>query len=97
MTYEEFSNKFDGVAAPMIDSLKEDLFEQEAHPYREVIVAQLMMDNLFPHPCDPEADANWPDELTTEQKKFLVVVAAHMGPDWCQALYRAAVFMTKVV
>lgn len=38
-----------------------------------------------------------PDTITIEQKQRLVIIAEILGPDWCQALYHQAVFMTKVV
>lgn len=36
------------------------------------------------------------DELTIDTKQRLLKIADELGPNWCQALYRAAVFMTKV-
>lgn len=38
-----------------------------------------------------------PDEaLPTEAKLYALQVAAHMGPDYAQALYRFAVLVTKL-
>lgn len=62
------------------------------------LIAQMMMDSgLFPSFVDPDLAGGSPDTvMTPTQKANLVHIAAHMGPDWCQALYHAAVFMTKV-
>ncbi len=51
-------------------------------------VAQIIMDQLH----------DWMDDecLTGVSKERLVRMANHMGPDWAQALYHAAVFITKV-
>jgi hypothetical protein len=88
---------FDEVTKPLIEQARDTLVETlDAPPTREQVIAQLMMDNLFAHPCDPEAARDWPNLLTTEQKQSLVAIAGHMGPDWAQALYKAAVFITKV-
>lgn len=51
-------------------------------------LAQTLMDCFGAGPDRPLADAN--------EKKFWVDVAEHMGPDYCQAMYHAAVFMTRV-
>lgn len=91
-----FNESFQSIADPIMDGVCEDLFNQEIEqPTREQIIAQLLMDQLFAHPCDPQSDGN-PATLTTAVKESLVRIAAHMGPDYAQALYHAAVFITKV-
>lgn len=93
---DNFHAEFDAATKALLEPVRNTLLESSGTCTREKIIAQLMMENLFAHPFDPEAGSNWPECLTTEQKKFLVGVASHMGPDWAQALYRAAVFITKV-
>jgi hypothetical protein len=51
----------------------------------EQVVAQIIMDTL-----------GNPDGLDMATKQRLVVMAGHMGPDYAQALYHAAVFITRV-
>jgi hypothetical protein len=94
---EQFHRDFEAVSQPILENVMEELLEGPGTCSREEFVAQLLMNEFFPHPCDPDLNGNDPTEImTTEQKKFLVGVASHMGPDWAQALYRAAVFITKV-
>jgi len=94
---DSFHEAFDAETKAMLEPTREALLEGAGTVTREQLIGQLMMDNLFAHVCDPEANDDWPcGPLTTEQKKFLVGVASHMGPDWTQALYHAVVFMTKV-
>jgi hypothetical protein len=93
-----FNASFQAVADPIMDGVAESLFEQELdQPTREQIIGQLLMEQLFAHPCDPENTGRDIGTLTTEAKSSLVRIAAHIGPDYAQALYRAAVFITKVV
>ena len=99
MQYEEFTSQFDKSieALGINDKIKEELFEQGAVPTLETVLAQVLINNLFPHELDPELHDNDPTEImTTEQKVILMRVASHMGPDWVQGLYHAVVFMTKV-
>lgn len=49
----------------------------------EAVVGQILMEVM----CD---------NLTGDDKVFLVRVAEHMGPDWAQSLYHTARFITKV-
>jgi hypothetical protein len=96
MNTTAFHKAFDNEMEGIVEQTREALLESSGSCTREEIVTQIMMDNLFPHPCDPESGEAWPSGLTTEQKKFLVGVASHMGPDFAQALYHASVFITKV-
>ena len=93
-----FHDQFYRSSAAMMERLRDELLEGPCSCTDEEMVAQLMMIYLFPHPCDPELNAgdDPTTRMTTDQKKFLVGVASHMGPDWAQALYHAAVFITKV-
>lgn len=96
MNTTDFHAKFDEVSKSLLDSAREALLEADATVSREKLVAQIIMENLFPHPCDPEVGSNWPADMTTENKKTLVEIADHIGPDYAQALYHAAVFITRV-
>jgi hypothetical protein len=94
-----FHNEFEATAKALLEQVREDLIEGAMTCTREEIIAQLIMNNLFPHPCDPEVgdyDGVFKGKLTREQKVMLMGVAEHMGPDYAQALYHAAVFITKV-
>jgi hypothetical protein len=99
-----FHREFDEIMENLVEECREQLLNSGPNdtipiPTRETIIAQLMIDNIFAHPLDSElyGDSDWPNSpLTTEQKKSLVVIASYMGADWAQALYRAAVFITKV-
>ncbi len=62
----------------------------------EAVFAQLIMTRMFAHPSDPKNPEGDITALTTENKVRLVRMAAYMGPDYAQALYHAAVFITKV-
>ena len=93
-----FHNEIDEI----IDGFHEDITEallNEAAMGRsiteETAFAQLIMERMFAHPLDLE---NTPDiaVLTSENKVRLVRMATHLGPDYAQALYHAAVFITKV-
>lgn len=94
-----FHKKFDAEMEAITEFTRDALLEGPGTCSREEIVAQIMMDNLFPNVCDPEAsdyDEVFKGKLTRDQKVVLVGIAEHMGPDWAQALYHAAVFITKV-
>lgn len=56
------------------------------------VVAQIIMESFN----DDSVDRTLNGKFDADMKKVLVEMADHMGPDWCQALYHAAVFMTKV-
>jgi hypothetical protein len=96
-----FHAQFDSNAKQLLDEIRETLLEGPGTATREQIVGQLIMDNLFAHDLDPdlagrEARDIFTGYLTVEQKAQLVKIADHLGPDWAQALYHAAVFITKV-
>lgn len=96
---DKFHKRFDAEMKDISDFTRDALLEGQGTCSREQIVAQIMMDNLFPNPCDPEAadyDGVFKGRLTVDQKIVLARIADHMGPDWAQALYHAAVFITKV-
>lgn len=82
----------DKTLADLRDSIVEPLLDHAAdgRPVTaETVLAQLLMEFL--------ADATDADlELDGAGKVRLAQMAVHMGPDWAQVLYRAAVFITKV-
>lgn len=94
----KFHREFDECVRPIVEAAREVMLETSLEVTREAFVARIMLDNLFPNHLEPEL-ANGGDPckiMTTEQKKFLVGIAGEIGPDWAQALYRAAVFITRV-
>jgi len=98
---ETFHAQFDSNAKQMLDEIRETLLEGPGTATREQIMGQLIMDNIFAHDLDPdlsgrEARDIFNGYLTADQKANLVKIADHLGPDWAQALYHAAVFITKV-
>lgn len=71
------------IIEPMLDYVG---YEQRANQISEAkMLAQLLMEYLI----DLEG-------LSPQHKLMMVEMADHMGPDWAQGLYRAAVFVTKV-
>jgi hypothetical protein len=93
----EFHDAFDAEARNIMERAREALLEGPFTCSREEIIAQIIMEEMFAHPCDPGlpkgADVGY---QTTDMKASLVRIAGHLGPDWAQALYHAAVFITKV-
>lgn len=83
-TSSAFHKAFDANARTILEPVREQLLESVESASPEEIIGQMLMILL----CD--------DPMTAETKVRLVRMADHMGPDYCQALYHAAVFMTKV-
>lgn len=89
-------NRIDEVMGDIVDKAREALLDLNLDEItNEAAVAQIIMEEMFAHPCDPESGGNI-TALTSENKVRLVRMANHMGPDFAQALYHAAVFITKV-
>lgn len=90
---ELFGQDFTNASYDMLCAARETLYELDKTPTPENIIAQILMDMLG-------VGTNWSDptegKFTTAQKARFVEMADHMGPDWAQALYHAAVFITKV-
>lgn len=80
----KFREVFDANVKELMEPVREALLESSATCTTEEIIAQLLMNCL--------ADK----ELGVMSRHGLLDIADHMGPDWAQALYRAAVFITKV-
>lgn len=90
-----FHNEIDEILDGFRESITEALLNEVAMGRsitEEVAFAQLIMERMFAHPLDLENTAG----LTSENKVCLVRMAAHLGPHYAQALYHAAVFITKV-
>lgn len=88
--------RIDEVFGEIADRAREGLLDLSADAITdEAVIAQILMEELFAHPCDPESGGEI-TALTSENKVRLVRMANHMGPDYAQALYHAAVFITKV-
>jgi len=97
---DQFHIDFDAETRTMMEPIREAMldFVHDRRLEQEDIIAQFIMEHLNPHPCDAGYDPrNFPNGiLTPEHKMRLVKIANHMGPDYAQALYHAAVFITKV-
>lgn len=81
---DTFHQDFDTNLRELMEPVRETLLESVTSCSREEIIGQLLMNEL----CD--------EPMTVDQKARLVRIADHMGPDWAQSLYHAAVFITKV-
>lgn len=86
MNSTAFHNQFDTNAKNLIEACREPLLEGPVSATEEELIGQVIMNMLG------ECEAS----MSARQKARLVLIADHMGPDWCQALYHAAVFMTRV-
>lgn len=88
-----FHQIFDENVRELMEPVRETLIESVESCTSEEIIGQLLM-NLLGDYEDP--DKVIAGSLSVDQKARLVRIASHMGPDWAQALYHAAVFITKV-
>jgi hypothetical protein len=87
---ETLSNWRDLIEQAVLDAAEAGYTVNEA-----TIFAQVMMNAITAHWLDPENKDGF-SVLTAENKKRLVDMASTAGPDYTQAFYHAAVFMTKV-
>lgn len=85
---ENFHAMFDLNIRGLTEPVRDALLESCESCTEEEIIGQLLMNIL--------GDEGGGDHLTARLKVRLVTIAEHMGPDWAQALYHAAVFITKV-
>lgn len=92
---DEFHANFDEVSREVLERARESLLEGPGTCTRESFVAQIILNEMFADPLDNENTSGY-EALTMDNKKALVEIAHHIGPNWAQALYRAAVFITKV-
>lgn len=94
---ELFHSEFDLQVRALMEPVRTTLLESVESCEPAEIVGQLLMNFLNDDGFagdDPDSAMN--GKFNVRQKQNLLAVADHMGPDWCQALYHATVFMTKV-
>jgi hypothetical protein len=91
---DTFREAFDRAVDRLMESVGLTLLETTMSCTTEEIVGQLLMNFLDGAGDDP--DAIFEGTFNVTQKQRLVALATHLGPDWAQALYHAAVFITKV-
>lgn len=96
-TSSVFHEQFDSNVRTLMEPVRDTLLESTESCTKEEIIAQLLMefinDDGF---TGDDPDSAFAGKFNVKQRQNLVAVAAHMGPDWAQALYHAAVFITKV-
>lgn len=94
---EQFHATFDSNVRELMEPVRDTLLESVESCTRPEIIGQLLMnvinDDGFTGD-DPEAAMA--GRFNLHQKQNLMAIAEHIGPDWAQALYHAAVFITKV-
>lgn len=94
---EQFHQAFDANVKALMEPIRDGLLNSTVSCSPEEIIGELLM-NLINNDGftgnDPESA--FAGKFNTKQKQNLVAVAHHIGPDWAQAFYHAAVFMTKV-
>ena len=90
---DRFHAAFDSNARDIMEPVRLSLIESVESCSRDEIIAQTIMNLLG---SDMDNGDPCAGRLGRELKVRLVTVAEHMGPDWAQALYHAAVFITKV-
>lgn len=95
-----FHARFDELVKPLIERARDTLIETVNHHddlTATMIEAQMLMNLLD----DGDVSVHGPDasingKFSTAHKVVFLEMADHMGPDWVQALYHAARFMTRV-
>ena len=97
---DRFHADFEHQVRKLMEPVRDILLEHDTSARPEEIIAQLLMNFLggtdFPHFDDSQVHDSTSGHFIADQKAFMVRMADHMGPDWAQALYHAAVFITKV-
>lgn len=94
---EQFHAAFDAAVRSIMEPVRNTLLELTESCTKEEIVGQLLMNFLNEDGfTGDDPDSTIVGRFNTRQKQNFIAVADHMGPDWAQALYHAAVFITKV-
>lgn len=93
-TSSAFHATFDSNVRELMDPVRTTLLESAESCTKEEIVGQLLMNLLNAGGFSPGATIA--GRFNLPQKQRFIAIAEHLGPDWAQALYRAAVFITKV-
>lgn len=92
--------KVDAILADIRDMIIEALLDDacENRPLnRSTVLAQIIMEALNDGGVSElGSDATFKGRYDKDMKVHLVEMADQMGPDYAQALYHAAVFITKV-
>ena len=100
MTQDEtdnFHRRFNKQAGAILERVREALIDYGPEPTGEQITAQILMDMIGDGGVSPLGiDASLKGKYTLEHKQRLLAIAEHMGPDYAQGLYHAAVFITKL-
>lgn len=94
-TSSVFHETFDRNVRAIMEPVRDTLIESVNSCSIEEIIAQVLM-NLLDLPDNENGGPAEHGTFTADTKARLVHIGDHMGPDWAQALYRAAVFITKV-
>lgn len=80
----------------LLRDVVEEALMNEVHEGRHITLDKLLAQLLMYTLNNDSVDELSSGQFDVEMKQRLVAMADHMGPDWAQALYHAAVFMTKV-
>jgi len=96
-TTQQFHLDFDENVLQLMEPVRTALLESTESCTEAEIIGQLLMNfiNNGGFTID-DHEATFEGRFNLRQKQNFMAVANHMGPDWTQALYHAAVFMTKV-
>lgn len=96
----EAHNKLDAILFDIRESIEEAILNDacERRPVnRSTVLAQIIMEALNDGGVSELGpDATFKGRYDKDMKVHLVEMADQMGPDYAQALYHAAVFITKV-
>lgn len=92
--YAEACARFDALAPSVLEHAREPICEGGEDITESNIVAHLIMVQMDRGARD--SDGYFEGKFSVETKKTLIELAENLGPDWAQALYHAAVFITKV-
>lgn len=89
-------NSFDAIVSDVTQGAREFCLDNEGMT-RDELIGQILMDFINDDGFtgdDPQSAFD--GKFNVKQKQNMIAVASHLGPDWAQALYHAAVFITKV-
>lgn len=92
---DRFNDHFDHIVREIVEPVRGAMIESVPDTGLELnhdsVIAQVLMNLLGEHDC-----GSINGQFHSKTKVRLVEMADWMGPDWAQALYHAAVFITKV-
>lgn len=93
---EAFHAEFKRISDELLEPARYPLLEGPSTVTRESLLAQLLMNELARGGDPEDLDLTFDGKFNAAQKASFCRLADHMGPDWAQALYHAAVFITRV-